>query len=175
MKRFFMLGIFSCLFCAAAIAGGKDVNLTFLKGEKAIGYVVDWSQLTIDGMSKADWIEKRQADQPDFDANKEYEEELLPSVKKMFESANDKIKKTGLYFVSGTGKKYTFYFYPQNIKKKGDNNINCIVKETATGETMVEFNLEGEGGTWGSMGNLWGDGFNDAGEQLGKIIKKGIK
>ena len=105
MKRIFLLGILSCLFCVAALAGGKDINLAFLKGEKAIGYVVDWSQMTINGMSKAEWIEKRQADKPDFDANKEYEEELLPSVEKMFETTHDKIKKTGLYFVSGTDKK----------------------------------------------------------------------
>lgn len=175
MKRFFLLGMLSCLFCVTAIAGGKDVSLAFLKSEKAIGYVVDWSQMTINGMSKAEWIEKRQVDQPDYDANKEYEEELLPSIEKMFETANDEIKKTGLYFVSSTEKKYTFYFYPQDIKKKGDNNINCVVKETATGETKAEFNLKGNGGTWGSMGNLWGDGFEDAGEKLGKIIKKGIK
>lgn len=175
MKKIFMLGILSCLFCVAAFAGSKKVSLAFLKGEKGIGYVVDWSQMTIDGMSKVEWIERRQVDQPKYDANKEYEEELLPSIKKMFQTANDEIKKTGLYFVSGPEKKYTFYFYPQDIKKKGDNNINCVVKETATGETLAEFSIEGEGGSWGKMSNLWGDGFKDAGEKLGKVIKKGIK
>jgi len=93
----------------------------------------------------------------------------------MIATANKKLEDKNLYFVKNKSCKYTLKLIPQNIKKKGDNLIKCQLVETDGQKIINEFTIKGDGGVFGSMGNLWGDGFKDAGKKLAKIIKKTLK
>lgn len=171
MKKTLLLLICVLLSTFSSFAGDK-LTFSFLKGETAMSYVVDWSNLTINGLQKSDWIERRNAEQPDYDAEREYEAELLPQINDFVAKANYEMEKVNLFISAKAGHKYTLYLYPQNITSKGDNTIECVIKETATGNTMVEFIVNGKGGTFGSMSNLWGDGMKSAGKKFGKLICK---
>jgi hypothetical protein len=171
MKRTISLVICVLLSVVSSYAGDK-LSFSFLKGETSLSYVVDWSNMTINGLGKSDWIERRNAEQPDYDAEKEYESELLPRINDFVAKANAEMENVNLFLSAKAGHKYTVYLYPQNIKSNGDNTIECAIKETATGKTMVEFVVNGRGGTFGSMSNLWGDGMRSSGKKFGKFICK---
>lgn len=162
--------IICVLFSSLSAFAGEKLTLSFLKGETAMSYVVDWSDMTINGLKKADWIERRNAEQPNFDAEKEYESELLPRINDFVARANKEMENVNLFISSKPKRKYTLYLRPQNITSNGDNTIECVIKETATGKTMVEFVVNGKGGRIGSMSNLWGDGMRSAGKKFGKFI-----
>lgn len=171
MKKTLFLISFICLSCLSAFAADK-LSFSFLKGETAMSFVVNWSQLTINGLKKNDWIERRNAEQPQYDAKSEYETELLTRINDFVSAANEQLKKVNIFISPKAGRKYTVYLYPQNFNSKGDNSIECIIKETATGKTMTEFVINGKGGTFGSMSNLWGDGMKSSGKKFGKLIYK---
>lgn len=166
-----MISLFICLGCLSTLAADK-LSFSFLKGETAMSFVVDWSNLNINGLKKADWIERRNAEQPQYDAKNEYETELLPRINDFVSSANEQLEKVNLFISPKAGRKYTVYLCPQAFNSKGDNSIECIIKETATGKTMTEFVINGKGGSFGSMSNLWGDGMKNSGKKFGKLICK---
>lgn len=171
MKKALSFLICILLSSMSTFAGDK-LTFSFLKGETAMSYIVDWSNMTINGLKKSDWIERRNAEEPNFDAKREYETELLPRINDFVAKANSEMEKVNLFISAKGGRKYTLYLYPQNITSKGDNAIECVIKETATGKTMVEFVINGKGGTFGSMSNLWGDGMKNSGKKFGKFICK---
>ena len=60
------------------------------------------------------------------------------------------------------------------MSKKGNCTVKCFVKETQSGKQVYEFFVLGRGGVFGSMSNLWGDGFQNAGRRMGKMILDGV-
>lgn len=171
MKKTLFLIYFVFVACLSTFASDKR-SFSFLKGETAMSFVVDWSNMTINGLKKNDWIERRNAEQPQYDAKSEYETELLPRINDFVGKANEELEKVNLFISPKAGRKYTVYICPQRFNAKGDNSIECIIKETATGKTMTEFIINGKGGTFGSMSNLWGDGMKNSGKKFGKLICK---
>lgn len=175
MKRIFTLCVLAGLFVQMSQAARKQkTDFSFLQGERAVSCIIDWSELTIGGFSTDEWIEKRQAEQPQYDATHEFNDQLLPQVGLLIEHANKQLEKAHLFLSNKEGKKYTLYVIPQNISQKGDNTVRFEMKETATGKVMAQFEIEGDGGVFGSMSNLWGDGFKDAGKKLGKLMLKSL-
>lgn len=173
MKKMMMVAAF--LLSVVSAFAGENVDLSALKGEQKINFVVDWADLTIDRKPVPNWLEVRQADQPDWDAKKELNEELKPRVDDLVEAANKKLSSCNLYLSKDKSCKYTLVLKPQNVSKKGDNIIKCEVKTTSGKKTIAEFSIAGKGGMFGSMSNLWGDGFKDSGKKLGNFIKKALK
>ncbi len=152
--------------------GANNVSFVFLKGEHSVSYVVDWKDLTVAGFSPKEWIQMRQAEQPEYNAKNEYEKELLPRINDFVSKANQELQNVNLFLTSEKGRKYTVFLRPQNIARKGNNSIVCSFVETATGRVMTEFVVNGKGGTFGSMSNLWGDGMKSAGKKFGKYVCK---
>lgn len=154
--------------------GAGKTSFTFLKGENAISYVVDWKGLTVAGFSPKDWVKVRQTEQPDYNAEYELENELKTRINDFISTANKQLSNVGLFLTSGKGRKYTLYISPKNIGRRGENNIECAIKETATGKVMAEFVVNGKGGMLGSMANMWGNGMKSAGKKFGKTVCKGL-
>jgi len=63
---------------------------------------------------------------------------------------------------------------PISIEEHGDQIDECVIKNSA-GQQIVKFYIKASGGSFGSMSNLWNDGFTDAGKKLAKILKKNLK
>lgn len=171
MRKSIILLLLALVSCVTMQA--KDgLTFSFLQGETAISFAVDWSDLTINGMKPDDWIEFRNIEQPEYNATREYEDQLLPRYNDLIARANKELANVNLFITKTAGRKYTLTIKPQNITKKGDCSIECTIRETTTGRRMVEFVITGKGGTFGSMSNLWGDGMKSAGKKLGKLICK---
>lgn len=163
-----------CFMTAVSAQGADKISFAFLKGEQGISYVVDWSDLKIAGFSPKNWLEIRQTEQPEYNAKYEYENQLKTRIDDFISNANDQLEKVGLFLSSEKGRKYTLFIRPQNIERKGNNSIECSFVETVTGKVMAEFVVNGKGGTFGSMSNLWGDGMKSAGKKFGKTVCKGL-
>lgn len=169
-----VLLLFLCLITTASTWGADKATFAFLKGEQAVSYVVDWSNLKIAGFTPKNWLEIRQTEQPEYNAKYEYENQLKTRINDFISNANDQLEKVGLFLSSEKGRKYTVFIRPQNIERKGNNSIECSFVETTTGKVMAEFVVNGKGGTFGSMSNLWGDGMKSAGKKFGKTVCKGL-
>lgn len=166
--------IILCFINTVSTWGADKISFTFLKGEQAVSYIVDWTDLKIAGFSPKNWLEIRQTEQPEYNAQYEYENQLMPRINDFISNANDQLEKVGLFLSSEKGRKYTVYLRPQTIERKGNNSIECSFVETATGKVLAEFVVNGKGGTFGSMSNLWGDGMKSAGKKFGKTVCKGL-
>lgn len=163
------------VFSMCQMFAGSKYDFSMLKKETKINVDYDWKSLTIEGKKVSAWLDYRQAEQPDWNARKELKDELKPQIEEMVIAANKKLKNSNLFLKTKCVTKYTLKLIPQNITKKGYNVIKCQLIETSKNKIVQEFTIQGKGGVLGSMGNLWGDGFRDAGKQLANMIKKGLK
>lgn len=158
-----------------AVLGAKAQVVTkgdmpSLVGERKINIAFDYSQMTINSLSIADWLEYRQAEQPQYNAENELENELKPALQEAFVTAiNKKLERFGTFLVSGKADSYTLTVYPQNVQKKGNNTVECVLTDKK-GNHVVTFTANGSGGVFGTMANLWGDGFKATGKKVGALL-----
>jgi len=179
MRRLTFITIMIITFAANAKAGDPKYNINEvtgsfkeLAGVHAFTFAEDWSQITINGMSTSEWLEARQFEQPEFDAKKELDTELKPAMKELRGALVEKLQGE-IRFTNEEGPDYKLTITPLSIDKKGNMILQCTIGR-ASGGQVVKFYVKGKGGTFGSMGNLWGDGFESAGKNLAKILKKNI-
>lgn len=145
-----------------------------LKGVTKFNVEIDWSYLHINGLSPQDWIKYRNAEQPSYDAEKEFETELKPRWMEMVKSCNEKLSKKNIFLLpEATEQPFKIIISPHNIDKKGNLEALCSIVDS-DGEVIVKFALAGRGGIFGTMGNLWGDGFRSAGKNLAKMLERNM-
>ena len=171
-----ILVICAMLLCAGVTTEGQDKSKTIsLKGVERIGVVFDYSEITIEGYTLDTWLEIRQAEQPEYNALDEWENELKPAVRgKVIKYVNEKIMKKGAHLVEADDTDYVLTVKPTTVKKKGNNFCRVILSNKDGSETM-EFEVNGSGGMIGTMANLWGDGFENTGNSIGRRLKKLFK
>lgn len=146
-----------------------------LKGVNKISLKIDFSETKIDNKSIADWLEYRQASQPKYDAKKELENELKPVVQeKVIKSLNNKLSKKGAFVTLNSNAKYTLLVKPVSVSMKGDNTNDCYIVDEF-GNILVKFHISGSGGHWGTMSNLWGDGYEDSAKSIASFVVKCFK
>lgn len=144
-----------------------------LRGQKKFNIVVDWSQYTINGLNEEDWMRFRDTEQPNYDAHNELVNELKPRFADMAKEANEVMSKAQIYlFLNDDRQPYTIVVRPLRLDGHGNQTDIITIKDTSTGEQIVQFQIKAKGGKFGSMSNLWGDGFRRAGKQLGKTLLK---
>ncbi len=176
MKKFFIAMVAVLASVSVSAKDNAKLDLSCLYGQSVVNVLVDWSEVTIKGLSVDDWLAYRQADQPDYDAEKELEDELKPQAKELIAVANKSLSKKGITLVEGGSGRYTLVVIPQTFDMKGNNTLLCRVVDSEDGNAVVgEFNVKGEGGHWGSMRNLWSDGFKESGSKLGSVMNSAIK
>lgn len=133
---------------------------------------IDWTNIHINGLNLSEWLKTRNNEQPEYDAESEYQHELKPRWTKMVESANEKLSGKQIYLLPNSPEQeYTIIVSPHQIDRKGNLEAFCSIVNNDD-EVVVKFVLTGKGGMFGTMGNLWGDGFESAGKNLAKILKK---
>lgn len=135
---------------------------------------VDWSQLSINGLTPEEWVRFRNAEQPQYDAEEELERELKMRWVEMITEANDKLNKKHYYLFADDEYiyDYTLVVQPIHIDKKGNQLVLCIIKHEADDREVVRFSVNGRGGVFGTMSNLWGDGFRSSGKAMAKMLIK---
>ena len=175
MKKLFLMLLFAVI-CGSVSASNFDQNEPVsLKGETKIRLVIDYSEIKIDGKSEEDWLSYWQAEHPEYNAKDELENELKPTVQKnLVSNINDKIKKKGAYIVIDQETNFTITVVVAEVEKKGSNKCRVTITDKS-GNEIKTLNVKGSGGIFGSMSNLWGDGFEETGEAIGKEIAKLFK
>ena len=174
MKKTILL--FAAMFFAVAMNAQQVIEGEFpsLVGEKKINLKIDYSQIRIDNKSVDEWLEFRQAEQPEYNAKSELETELKPTVYEEISGAiNDKLKKHNAYVVAD-GANYTVLVQPKDVARKGNNTNICSILDK-DGNILVKFTVKGSGGHWGSMSNLWGDGYENSGKSIAKALANCFK
>jgi hypothetical protein len=147
----------------------------WLKGQTRVQLIIDWSQLSIANMSVDEWIRCRQDEQPEWNAQNEWESELKPQIgSNIIEQVNRKWEKHNALLTSKPNKAaiYALVVIPQNISRKGDNRNDCLLKEIATDKILVKFTVNSRGGVFGSMSNLWGDGYKNTGKKIATLLAR---
>lgn len=143
-----------------------------LKGVNKIRLKIDFSETKIDNKTVADWLEYRQASQPKYNAKNELENELKPVVQeKVIKSLNNKLSKKGAFVTLNSNAKYTLLVKPVSVSMKGDNTNDCYILDEF-GNILVKFHISGSGGHWGTMSNLWGDGYEDSAKSIASFVVK---
>lgn len=170
MKKILLL----LIVLAATIGASAQVvtkgDMPSLVGERKINVAFDYSAMTINSMSIADWLEYRQAEQPQYNAEYELESELKPSLTEEFVKAvNKKLARFSVFLVVSKEPRYTLTVVPQNVRRNGDNVTECVLTDK-DGNHVATFTVDGSGGTFGSMANLWGDGFRSVGKKVGSLL-----
>lgn len=143
-----------------------------LKGVNKIRLKIDFSETKIANKTVADWLEYRQASQPKYNAKNELENELKPAVQeKVIKSLNNKLSKKGAFVTLNSNAKYTLLVKPVSVSMKGDNTNDCYILDEF-GNILVKFHISGSGGHWGTMSNLWGDGYEDSAKSIASFVVK---
>lgn len=173
-KAFLLLAMLMLGTMATSARENIIVNGSFAKLQNVSKFNIDidWTNIHINGLNLSEWLRTRNSEQPQYDAESEYQHELKPSWAKMVESANEKLGGKQIYLLPNSPEQeYTIIVSPHQIDRKGNLEAFCsIVNEDD--EVVVKFVLTGKGGVFGTMGNLWGDGFKSAGKNLAKILQK---
>lgn len=168
------------LFVVALSANAKDnyqIEGSFdkLVGVSKFSVVVNWESLRINDLSVEEWIRFRNADQPNYDAEEELEQELKPRWRDLVSSANDKLNKKQIYlFPNDNDMDYRITIIPISCDRRGNQELLVTICKTKDGSELVRFRIKGSGGIFGTMSNLWGDGFRSSGKELSKILLKKI-
>ncbi|MCI6550861.1 MAG: hypothetical protein MR450_08400 [Prevotella sp.] len=179
-----MIHLKKILLLAALLTGAWNIqaeekiegSLAELKGKTKIKVVEDWTGTAIAGKSLEDWLLFRQTEQPNYDAKHEWEEELKPRLlEDLPRTANEKMTKTNLFLVRDVDTRFVMTIHPVSVEKKGNCIITCTIREAKTGHQLAQIVIEGNGGKFGSMSNLWGDGFRSAGKELGALMVMALK
>ena len=133
---------------------------------------IDWTNVLVNGLTPGEWIRYRNAEQPAYDAEEEYQKELKPRWMDMVTACNEKLNKKNLFLLpEANEQEYTLIVSPQKIDRRGNLEAFCYIVNS-NDKVLVKFVLTGKGGIFGTMSNLWGDGFKSAGKNLAKILDK---
>ena len=174
-KRLFISA--SILMLSVFVMSARDnivVEGSFAKiqGIKRFNIEVDWTNIHINGLTPGEWIRYRNSEQPSFDAEEEFQSELKPRWSDMVASSNEKLNKKQVYLLPDASElKYKLIVSPHQIDRNGNLEAFCTIVNK-NDEVLVKFVLTGKGGIFGTMSNLWGDGFKSAGKNLAKILEK---
>lgn len=91
---------------------------------------------------------------------------------------NEILKKSRIIVIqkgSDLKAEYTLYISAIKLDRKGNNKSFFILKKNDSGEEIGKAQIKGDGGHWGSLGNLLGDGYEEAARKMGSLLKKNNK
>jgi hypothetical protein len=148
-------------------------SLDFLKDEKELNIVLDFSNVIIDGKSEKEFLEL-QAIRGGEQWKLKWENEVKRYLYKKF-TDNCNLQFIGNYeFRVGNfpGANYQASIKVINIDAYGGVDVEVIFTKMNSTDVLASTLFYGKGGTFGTKENLMGDGFRRAGYKLGKIIVK---
>ena len=180
MKKL-LLFLFVCLSSQLVYSQGIDFyslktngTLALPESEKFLAVNFDFSKALIDEkLNEAEWAALNGEDK--------WEEAKQEALDRIVKLMNDKMSKSRITFVQERLTKtensifktnYTLYIIPYTYSKKGNNKSLFVIKNNKTGEELGSVAAIGYGGSFGSLGNLLGDGYENSGPTVAKKIAK---
>lgn len=175
-----MKKILLIMFCLSVqIAHGQEIisgSIDDIIGARKTNLVIDWSKVKIAGKDAEDWIKYRQDSKPEIDARIELEDQLKPILhQKFIPNCNKKTYKRNFILVRNKVTPYTLTITPLEIDAKGYNTCEYEFTDTESGKSLLKMIMKSRGGLIGSISNLWGDGFEDAGDRFGDYLDSHLK
>ncbi len=167
MKKFIL---FAMMLMALPCYSQKLLSGSFTLPAQEKYLIVDWD------FSKT-IFEKKYAEKEwiAMHGQKEWEEATSEALTLILKKMNDKMERTRIIAIKkGSDLKaaYTLFISPISLDRKGNNKSLYILKMNSTGEEIGKCQLKGDGGHWGSLANLLGDGYEEAAGKMGKFIVK---
>lgn len=149
-----------------------DGTFALLKDEKFVTVAWDFSKTVFEKkFNEKEWA--------DIHTPAEWEEAKKEAMEKILEEANGKLENATVYLVDATTYKektnYTIIITPKTLDKKGNNLSNYVLRKNANSEEVAVIEIKGDGGHFGSLSNLLGDGYEEAARKLGKHIRNCLK
>lgn len=153
-----LLCISCCLYTSAQKI--EKGNLDTLKNQNELQFEINYSQVSICGQNEEQFAQTEKdwyLDRPRYEG-------------RLYEGINNYL--TNNYFiVSNTiHSKYKATLYPILIDRKGNIKSRLEIVDTTTNNMVCIVSIYGEGGTFGTMLNLIGDGMQSTGKQIGLLL-----
>ncbi|MDL2231457.1 hypothetical protein LJB85_01810 [Porphyromonadaceae bacterium OttesenSCG-928-L07] len=165
-KLLFAIMIVLCF--TGAQAQKKSWN--FLKGEKALNVLLDYSEAQMDYRDAESFFELKNAKDPDY--QEKYESETLV---KFVRSVNKSLTSGIAVVFDSKNANYLLTIKVVSVDRNGNINATILISKMDTAETLAQFSAKVEGGHFGSFANLSKDGMNNLGTYVGKYISKKMK
>lgn len=144
----------------------------FLKNERNLALTFDFSETEIEGMTTKEFLAAKYKDrergekwlalaQKEISAkfvcsfNETFIKKGIPLQSRKFESAN-----------------YQAIIKAKSFTNKGNMTAVILFTKIDSQDILAKINLSAKGGQFGTLANLMGDGFRNAGKKLAKLIIK---
>ena len=166
----FLVSLFICSFVTTAqdITKGTFHRLII---PQDIDFVLDFTAGVYRGLTYEELIKSECPGENSEQAWKVHEESLKNQFLKCFHEELPGYS-FGSYANVAT---YRMTMRINHVTPKGNMLATFIVTSVVTGDVIVEFQANGDGGKWGSFLNLFGDGIRDLGEEVGSFFMKQVK
>ena len=167
MKKIILFSMFMLLSMASY---SQKVTGTFSlpESEKFLDLKWDWSKAVIDKkLTEQEWAT--------VVGEKTWEEAKQEALHLIAREMNEKLVNSRIMIVSpenDTKTAYTLYITPLEYEKKGNNESRYILVDNKTGEQIGMCETYGTGGKIGSVGNLLGDGYEEAARRIAGVLRK---
>ncbi len=152
---------------------GKKETFAFLKNEKQLNVIIDYSDVIIDELSEVEFLEM-QAIKGGDEWSTKWENEIKDDLYKKFTGYMN-LNFIGEYEIrAGNFPNANFQALVklETISERGTTKASVVFTKVNSEEEITTVYIYGAGGTYGSRENLMGDGFQRAGDQLGGIIER---
>lgn len=169
MKQLLLSVLFAAAF-SVNIHAQKEISGSFgcLSTERAVCIRWDFSNTLFENkFSEQEWEETK--------GKAAWNNAKNEAMDVIIENVNDMLKKEQVFVVKNSDKAhYIITIAPLSLDSKGNNNSEYILTDIKNGSEEGRILIKGDGGHWGDLSNLLGDGYEEAARKLGKYIKKCI-
>ena len=163
MKKIGLLVIFAVCFIGTKAQKSYD----FLKGEKEMDIVLDYSEAKLDKKQSTAFFTLKNMDEQD------YEEKYKKRMLQIFVSnVNEYLPSDFIIVPDAQNTDYQLIIKVINVDGDGETTAKIIISKIDTNEVMANFSANGDGGRWGSFSNLSGDGMERLAKNVGKNVAK---
>lgn len=173
MKKIILLVM--SLFGLMGTVNAQDLingSLGFLNNERNLALTFDFSETEIEGMTTKDFLS---AKYKDIERGEKWlalaQKEILA---KFVCSFNETLIKKGipLQCRKSESANYQAIIKAKSFTNKGNMTAVILLTKVGSEDVLTKINLSAKGGQFGTLANLMGDGFRNAGKKLAKLIIK---
>lgn len=167
MKKILLLSL--CLLFSMTSFSQKVLgSFSLPESEKFLDVKWDWSKAIIENkLTEKEWAI--------VIGENDWEQAKLEALQLIIREMNEKLENARIMVIAPRNEKKTactLFITPISYNKKGFNVSQYILIDNKTGNQVGICKIKGNGGKFGTMGNLLGDGYEESARKMGKILKK---
>lgn len=171
MKRIFIFATFLAIsLCVSAQKEKISSSFEILKDESVVDIMFSFKETVFEKkFNEEQWIEIHGEDE----WNKAKEEAMQIIVS----NVNEKLRKQALFVKKHNPQKnchYTIIVAPIKLDRNGNNVSYYYLRDNTSNTIIARKKINGDGGRFGDLANLLGDGYEEAARSLGRSIKSDI-